>query len=209
MSDPLDFRIKEIAQRQEAEEAKRSRYYRLIGELSSLHNEVTVEFSALFSFLLGTDWQKANAILKDYRHLDQKVGLIDRIVEFGDETEYMKPHWAAVKKSANSLNSRRGKLIHAAVSTLFHDETGISTVTVLAVKPGRTYSEREVQASVTEDEISELITEYRGLHLFVNLVNQAYALKVGMEEDGESISADLKQKQHQMLAEQRRAFLPE
>jgi len=59
MSDDLDRRIKEIAQRSEADEAKRLRYYQLIGELSSLHNEVTGEFSALFSFLMETDWQKA------------------------------------------------------------------------------------------------------------------------------------------------------
>jgi len=130
-------------------------------------------------------------------------------VEFGDESDYVKPHWSAVKKSAISLNSRRGKLIHAAVSTLLHDESGTSTVTVLAVKPGRTYTEREVQASVSEEEIRDLISEYRGLHLFVSLVNQAYALKIGMEEDGEEIDAELMEKQRLMLAEQRRAFLPE
>jgi hypothetical protein len=209
MSDPSDIRITEIAQRHEADDAKRSRYYQLIGELSSLHNEVTGIFSALFSILLGMDWQKANAILKDYRHLDQKVGLIDRIVEFCDETDYVKPHWPAVKKSASSLNSRRGRLIHGAVATLLDDETGISTVTVLAVKLGRTYSEREVQASVNEDEIKELITEYRNLYVFVSIVTQSYALKIGLEEDGESINPDLKEKQHEMLAVQRRKLLPE
>lgn len=154
-------------------------YHRIVGKLATLHNELSVMFSMIAYFFLNIDDKRiSDVLLSQYRHLDQKISLIDKIYEYGDKEKFISRYWCRIKNTGNALNNKRGRIIHGAVVNLINDATGERKI--LLSKPDYTrpflFTERQIEDSLSGEQLHDLVEKYTNLYLFVSYVVQGYCL---------------------------------